>query len=655
MKQILKKFNTLFNALSRQKFLFALFLCAAFSFIYLAANGFMITSQNDDYCVFKAIYGGNTAVPCLGYFYTALCVLIQPLFGALNIYMTLQEIICFFSLTAINYFFLSKLGTKRGLFYAAVFDALFFSCLIIEIMYTFTAVVAATAGLLCLFYGTLYEKRRAVKIFQIICGFVLLFTSTQLRLSPFLACCGIGAVFAAGVFFSRIAKKRKDEGMKRAFSLTLKRYAVTGALLIAAIISAIGLNVVSDTIKNSSADYQELSTYYQSLSAVTDAKANPYIKNSDRLKEAGLKSSEDFSTLQKWFVDDDFFTVERLNVLSEIINEDSYDGLMNKSVFEQTLYPFKISFTKLIENKSIILYLLVLIVAVFAVVFLSILFPKAKWLLIKLLLLAFTCSFYFIISDVFSIKSILLVPLMAVSLLIILRYDRFQAVITLFIMAGLLIPYAYLVSIRLYFYVSFAPIFPAFVLMIFGLDKENLLKFKNKPKRATIALSSLAVITAAVFVLTGVYVFTDYEWIDDRESNPIMEKYIAAHPETVFLINQTTLTRAYYNPFILPSKKNNVVNYGLWLTKAKCFKDSQKTNGIDHLFKDSINSNMRIINWEENISYENGSVSLPIHNLTVYYNNHYAEHGEKIELVQTDRIGNYSLYAVVSEPVSDER
>ena len=132
MKNVSEKLKGLFNVVSRHKFLTALILCALFSFVYIAVNGLMIISQNDDYCVFKAIYGGNTAVPCLGYFYTAFCVLIQPLFGVINVYMTLQEIICFFSLTAINYFFLSKLGAKRGLFYTAVFDALFLSFLIVS-------------------------------------------------------------------------------------------------------------------------------------------------------------------------------------------------------------------------------------------------------------------------------------------------------------------------------------------------------------------------------------------------------------------------------------------------------------------------------------------------------------------------------------------
>ena len=653
MKRNSDRFNALFRAVSRQKFLFAILLCLLFSFAYIAANGLMITSENDDYCVFKAIYGGNTAVPCLGYFYTAFCALIQPLFGVINVYMTLQEIVCFFSLTAINYFFLSKLGEKRGIFYAVVFDALFLSFLIVEIMYTYSAVLASTAGLLCLFYGALYEKRKKVRILQIVCGFFLLFIGSQLRFPPFLACCGVGAVFAVGVLISRIAKKKKRDGLKRAVASVLKQYVVTGILLIAALISAFGLNVISDTIKNSSEDYRELSEYYESLSAVNDSRLNPYYYP-EKMEELGLRSPDDLNTLYRWFVDDEFYTVERLNELSGFIHEDYDNGLLNKSVFEKVLYPFGNAFTQMIKSGNILLYLLILVVTVFCVIFFSILFPRARQFLIKLFLLVFIWSFYFIIADVFKIDSILLLPLMVLSLWITLRYDRFQAIVTLFIVAGLLIPYAYLVCMRLYFYVSFAPIFPAYVMMIFGLDSENRIELKKDVKLHKVALSATAVIVAFVSVFIGVRISKDYVRTYDRECNPLMEEYITNHPDTVFLVNQAMLMKSYYNPFILPSEKPNVVNYGLWLTKAKAFKDAQKANGLEHLFRDTIDSDSRLIVWEDDDACSEGKINGAVHSLMAYYNNHYAEDGKTIDIQRMERVGNYSLYAVVSIPSDAE-
>ena len=660
MKQDLKKHSGLFDFVSKHQFLTALILCALFSFVYIAVNGFKITGTNDDYCVFKVINGGNTAVPCLGYFFTSFCALIQPLFGVINVFMTLHELLCFFSLTAINYFFIAKLGAKKGLFYTAIFDAVFFSFIIVEIMYTYTAILTTTAGLLCLFYAGVYEKRGKVKIFQLICGFVLLLTGSQVRFEPSAVCCGMGAIYAAGVFLSRVLSRIKSDRFKKAAASALKKYAVTGVLLAAAFISVFGLNLASGAIKNSSEDYRELSQYYESLSSVNDSRNYPYYKNPEAFEAMGLKSAEDYYTLREWFVDDSFYTVERLDEMSAFIREDTLDGLLNKSIAKKVLYPFEDAFSQMIKSKFILVYLFILIIAVFGVVFFSILFPKAKWLLIKLALLAFIWSFFFMISNVFGIESILLLPLIAVSLLITVRYDRFQTVITLFLVAGLLIPYAYLVTIRLFFYTALAPIFPAFVLMIFGIHEEYAVKFEKRQRAGKITISVTAGLLAAVSVFTGVFVYINYVRIYDTECNPLMEEYIEDHPDTIFLINQTQLMKSYYHPFILSDDKTNVVNYGLWMTKAKVFKDEQKANGIDNIFKDAINSNMRIVICELDETNGDDSSGATVreipstHYLAAYYNNHYAEDGEVIEINQTDSAGSYHIFEVVSMPVSDE-
>ncbi len=652
MKKISEKFNDIIQTISRHKLLSALIMCTVFSFIYIAVNGFSIIGGNDDYCVFTAVLGGNTAVPGLGFFFTSFCAQIQPFFGVINIYMTLQELISFLSLVVINYFILAKLSAKKGLFYTVVFDALFFSFFIVEILFTYTTILAATAGMLCLFYGYLYEKRKRMKILQLILGVFLMVFSSQIRFVPFLICCGIGITFSFGVFISGTAKEKQSVGIKNAFATVMKKYFITGLLFIAVIVSSYGLNVASELIKNSSDDYQELLKYNVALSKVTDIRISPYYYNPDRFEEIGLKSKEDLKTLKEWFVDDDFYTVERLNSMTEIIYEDNYDGLYNKNIIEKTLYPFKEAFSKLIENKLILLYLFVLIIAVFGVVFLSILFPKIKHKLIILLLFAIIWSMYFLISDLFKYESILLILLMAVSLVIILKYDRFQAIITLIIISVLLIPYAYLVSIRFLFYTTLAPIFPSLVLIVFGLNEENAIQIKKWPNLGKIALSVLSIIIAALFVVTGVFVYKNNAVTYDKDSNLILEEYIDSHPETIFLINQITLRRPYYNPFILPDEKPNVVNYGLWLTKAKCFKDPQKKNGINHLFKDTINSNIRIILWEEEPSQGENDINIYAYFLLNYYNNHYTENGEEIDIIRTDRVGKYSLYAVVSKPAS---
>ncbi len=654
MKKIFGKDGVLSRFVSHQRFLTALIISAVFSFVYIAANGFKIVGGNDDYCAFRVFLGGNEAVPNIGIFLTAFCARIQPLFGAVNVYMVLQELICFLSLVSVNYFFLSKLGVKKGLFYTAVFDVIFFSCLIVEILYTYTAVLASTAGLLCLFYGGVCEKRGKVKALQLVAGFLFVLIGSQLRFAPFLACCGIGAAFAVGVFISYTLKSRKGSKPGKALVSALKKYGVTGILLVTAVAAAVGVNTLSEMIKNSSEDYRQLSGYYESLSAVNDSKMYEDYDDPDAFGDAGIVSYEDIYSLRYWFVDESFYTVDRLDKISEAIYEQNDDGILTKSIAAQMLFPFKTAFEELINSRMILLYLFILIVAVFGTVIISIMFPKIKWPLIKLILLIFLWSFFFMISDVFAIESILILPLIAVSLVITIRYDRFQAVITLSLIAGLLVMYSYLVSVRLLFYTLFAPLFPAFALMIFGISGENAVNIEKKPKLRKVLRSALAISLAAVSVFMGVYVFISHVRVSDTESNPAMEEYIESHPETIFLVNETMLSKLYYDPFILTEEHPNVVSYGLWLTKAKYYKNAQKRNGIDDLFTDAVNSNMRLIIWEDDILYGEDEMRLPLFYLKQYYNNHYAEEGERFDIKRTDRIENYSLYAIVSEPAVEE-
>lgn len=113
MGTIKNKVNQTLRFFSSQKLITSIVLCVVFALLYFAIKGFYITSGNDDRCVSEVIYGGNTAIPCMGYFYTAFCVLVQPLFSKLSVYICLQEIICFVSLAAVNCFFIAKSGLKE--------------------------------------------------------------------------------------------------------------------------------------------------------------------------------------------------------------------------------------------------------------------------------------------------------------------------------------------------------------------------------------------------------------------------------------------------------------------------------------------------------------------------------------------------------------
>ena len=646
MKTIGYRINILIEFISRSKLITATALCLIFSAIYFALNGFTITSPNDDYCVFKVIYGGNTAIPCIGIFYTALCVILQPFFSSLNVYMLLQEAVCFVSLTAVNYFFLAKSGAKKGLVFAFVFDIVYFSFLIISIIFTYTSVVAATAGFLCLIYGGFYENRRRYKITQIITGFILCLLGSQLRFPPFETCCAICFALFASACAVFIYKNIKRSGVKTALKQFFKKYLLTGVLLFAAVISAFGLNYFSDALKYSDSAFKELSEYYSAYSKVTDSRSSFWYFNQEEMSKADIKSKSDLMTCNTWFVDDDFFTIKRLTKISETYKK---DGIIKNNAWDYIADIFKESAEEAFRSGMLILYIFLLIIAVFTIVFIFIFNPAAGKIAFRIGLSLLLWSVCFFVSDVIE-KAVILLPFVAFSLYTAIRYNGRQSIISFSLIISFLVFYTYLAGYRLLFYTAFAVIYPAFVFMIFALDESNLLKAKKRVKLSKRAAVILMALTIAVSVCSGVIKIQQDYPADTSNDNRLIEEYITENPDSVFLVNQMVLKRPYYNPLVLPKEHKNVVNYGLWLKKAKYFKRSGEDNGLKHLFKDSIDrKNAYIIVYEDSISDNSGKPIISCSYLEEYYNNHYAEKGKTIKLYRADRVGNYSLYNVITQ------
>ena len=164
------KENALFKFIGKHRFLSSLILCLLFFLVYLPLNRFHIYTGGDDPVICRLISNGEVSIGFMGYFFAWFVSIIQPLFSHLNFYYIFQDIICFVSLGLINYVFLCKLTAKKGLFYSVLFNIVFFSFHIIVIQFTNTSVIACTAGLVCIIYGCMYEKRKRFRLTQIIGG-----------------------------------------------------------------------------------------------------------------------------------------------------------------------------------------------------------------------------------------------------------------------------------------------------------------------------------------------------------------------------------------------------------------------------------------------------------------------------------------------------
>ncbi|MBQ5347818.1 MAG: hypothetical protein IIU39_07205 [Ruminococcus sp.] len=650
---ILKKtsgvLNLFFNLVSKHKFITSLILCAVTSFIYIALNGFMVVSPNDDYCAFKTIYGGNIAIPCIGFFYSSLCAAIQPVFSPLNVYMCLQELICFMSMAAINYIFIAKLGAKKGLLFNIAMDSVIFSFVVSSILFTFTSVTASSAGFLCVMYGALYERRKGFKILQIAGGVLLVFSGVQLRFPPFEICCAVGFVFVFSVLLSAVFKSRKKLGLKAAVLSVFKKYLVTGVLLVAVVVSAFGLNALSEAMKYTDSAYAELKDYNEATAAINDVSILSGNIKREELDEIGLKTHYDLRTFRTWYIDDDVFTLDTLHKLAELYQK---DNAVKKGFIENMISPFINTAVEFFYSGKFIIYFLALIILVFGSIFTLIFKPWLKGIILRFGIIVFLWSFYILTSDVLSHKCGIVLLLIAVSLYIAVRYNGYQSIITIALIAAMLIPYSYLNSFRLIFHTTYSVLFPVLVLMIFGLVDDNVFVAKKFVKLNKTAVAVFALVLVATSVYTGSLVFRDNTYAYERQSNIQMEEYIHDNPEKTFIINQVRLQPGYYNALVLPREKKNLIDFGLWLKKAKYYKNGYKANGIKHLFNDMIDNEVYIVLNEGYISDDASKRLLSEEYLLIYYKNHYRENGRTVEIKRAKQIGTYSLYKVTSRKMN---
>lgn len=631
----------------RQKLLSSFLICSVIFFVYFALSGFNIISGNDDYCIFKLIYFGDIGIGCVGYFLSWLLSVTHPLFGNLNTYLIAHEIVSVLSIAVINYVFLSKFKSKAGLLVTISFDIVYFSFVGMDILFSYTSIVACTAGLILMLYGSLYEKRKAFSITQIICGFLLLFWGTQFRYDPVLPMGALAAAMVFGVVLVNIIKLKKDGDFKTAVKKVFKKYIKTGILLLISAILIFSLNTVSSALKHTVDGYDELYEYNIAMSQIIDYQSAPYADNQEFYNKLDINSSADLSMIKSCFIDEDFFTAEKLQAINDYSDATVDGGVYNKGVLSYVLNPVKHAFSNSMESGLLLIFALVLVVFIFTFVFLFILLPKQKSALIRLGILTLGWLFYIWVAGGFVMNNILILPLIIVSIYITLRFNNYQFAVMFIILAGTAALYFYVMTLRLLFHTAMAVIFPAFALIVFSPDRENLLKQSAESKKAKALPVILSVLLVISSLSAGGIILTDRLSMVNTESNTKLEQYIDQHPENVFAINQMCLFRDYFDPFILPEEQKNAANYGLWVSKSGYMKDTLKRNGIKNIFRDSINSNVRIVLGES----KNNGISITPHilELETYYNEHYASKGKKIALEKSDEVDHYGIYKVVEK------
>ena len=648
------KENALFRFIGSHRFISAIILCLLFFLIYLPLNRFHIYTGGDDPTICNLISNGEVSIGFMGYFYAWFVSVFQPILPHLNFYYIIQDIICFISLGIINYIFLCRLSAKKGLFYSVLFDIVFFSFYIIVIQFTNTSVVACTAGLACMIYGCICEKRKRFRLIQIIGGAILLLIGSQIRFNPFVSLCLVTVAFGLGVFLSYLFKKKKDIGLKKAFMVSVKRFAKTAVVLVIAAAVVFGTNLLSDTLKQTSPDYQEFYEYNTEVSRVNDYRIANFFANKDFYRSIGIESFAETNVLKKWCVDDDFFTKEKLKQIADYSEIHAGDGIGSRSSLHALFMIIGNGIQERVKSGVIIIYAVVFVVVVFIFWFLwlfakkkmSVVFPPIAFAAIWGILFAAVGGPFGGADNC----NLLLLPICIFTVVTAILYNRYQQIINLCITVVSVALYIYLAISRIHFSAALCIYLPAYVFMIMSLDKNNLRKFNFK-KHPKILRNIIAVVLILTSVFTASQLFMKYSYVEYPDDYKEVKEYIESHPDNLFLLDGIYRDDTNFNVLVKKDKPENTISFGGWDKHSRTYRESLEKNGIEHLFPDAIDSNIIVVLFDYWKKPE--IIAGKVSNLQMHYNYHYASEGKYVEFEKVKGFSRYEMYKIVTHDLKD--
>ena len=652
------KENVLLKFIATHKFLSSLILCLIFFLIYLPLNGFHIYTGGDDPGIVRLISNGEIGIGFVGYFFAWFVSIIQPVFYRINLnfYYILHEIICFISLGLINYFILCRLPVKKGLFLSIVFDIVFFSFFIITIQFTMTAAVCATAGILSMIYGCIYEERKRYKRLQFFGGAFLALLCSQVRFNPFVSLCAVTAAFAFGAFLSDFIKNKKELGFKNSLIKTFKSFIKPAVAIILTAVIIFGANMLSESMKYTDPNYEDFLGYNESLSKVNDYRSANFFANKDFYRSIDIKSFAEINILKRWCVDDDFFTKEKLDAISDYSAEHAYDGAGSKSSLKVLMTRIGEGLSDHVKSGLIILDVFIAIAVLFTLWILFFVSRKKFYIVFPIVLFASMWGILLLTTGGLTASAdncnLLILPISIFTIYVAIFYNKHQQIITFFLSLAVIALYIYLYLSRIHFTASLCFYLPAYVFMLFSLNEENLKKFnfKKHPMLLKRIAAAALVITA---ISSGALLFMKVTYVEYPEEYEKVQKYIKSHKDNTFLKDGIYRDKSNFNALVESDEPKNIISFGGWDKHSKTYKNSLKSHGINHLFKDTVDSDIIVVlfNYSGKPDVLNGKVG----DFQIYYNDHYAPKGKVISLKKIKDFNRYTMYKIVSEKIDNKK
>ncbi|MDO4882982.1 MAG: hypothetical protein Q3975_06505, partial [Oscillospiraceae bacterium] len=426
--------------------------------------------------------------------------------------------------------------------------------------------------------------------------------------------------------------------------LILKKYLKTALVILIVSVSVFGLNKVSDALKYTVEGFEEFSEYNEALSSVNDYFIAFYPQNQEFYNSLNMKSAADLEVLRNWLVDDDFFTLEKVKAIGEYSivhgNYDSGNRITLKKVFDT--YYAKIA--PHIKSGFIIIDALIVLVILTAFFVLRVFSKKIFNRVLPVFILALLWLFFFTSLD-WSVNSHYLVfPIIALLVYISAFYNSRQCLISIIISAVFIVIYLYLQFEHIHFRATLCIMLPTFVLLILSLSDSNL----NKPKFKSFitVLKPIAfVVMFGVSVLTGYSIYNEVVYLEYPGDYDQVEEYIENHPDTLFIKEGIFRSTLNFKPLLRTEPKSNLISAGGWDKKSPSYKKKLESLGINHLFKEAIDSDRELVFY--NFNGADALSDSKITYLAEYYNNHYSN-GKTIYIEKVKSFEHYCLYKVVS-------
>lgn len=619
---------------------------AAVTFVYLIFTGFNIFyTVTDD--TFSLLFNrGNDKDEflnvLLNYFLIFVLVKLQSVFTHINFFVVSQLLLVSASFILINYILIKKFGKKFGCIIAVVADLLYVSAGVIVFQWTHTTAICCTAGYLCLYAAFFIEKKRSNKIIQGIAAVALVFLGSLYRFKSFEIVTLIFCVLGFCLLVIDVWKSKSfGQSFKKSFCDGVKKYYKALLSLILIVLLAFACNICSEQIKLSSDEYVSYKEFNSARASAADYNIAGYQGNEEFYNSVGVYSQNDLACLKSWLMDYGLYNTETLRKISDYSSQPEFGlrfsvgGLFDK-VTGKLLGIFGSA------------YIAVLIAAAaFGILVLLLLYKfrnkrACKYIMIAGITLLWLVFFYVFR---FTEASVLCIPIAVLSVVTALLCNRYQYFLTGVFSICTVALYVYMYLSRINFRSAFTVLLPCFIYMLISFDKPMLRKqvaaLKGKHKSA--------VVLAIVMLLTLSSVFAEglvWRFMIKQRSAPVDQSrvldYLNENKDITYVYDSALkyyLTYNYYEPLKSSYCPDNALNMST--ADRSYYNQGKESHNFGSLFEDMIDN--------KSAAYIFANDEEAPEMLETFYNEHYAEDGERIRLVKLDEVSDCSVYSVVAE------